>query len=94
MLCLFRHGCRTGHKTGCTLTKSDDQTIGPDAINLPGQYIESQVYTGSIRASYAGNWTIQAYLVDAEGHESNVVTKSILVQNTEIYILNSLESYN
>jgi uncharacterized repeat protein (TIGR02543 family) len=61
------------------LQKNGTQTIGPDAVNILEYHSESRVYTGSIKAEYAGNWTIQAYLVDAEGHESNAITKTIVV---------------
>jgi uncharacterized repeat protein (TIGR02543 family) len=66
------------------LQQDHAQTIGPDIINLPEQYMESQVYSGSITAEYAGNWAIQAYLVDAEGNESNKVIKTIIVNKKPI----------
>jgi uncharacterized repeat protein (TIGR02543 family) len=61
--------------------KSDDQTIDPVTLDLPAQQIESQVYIGEMNATYAGHWTIQAYLVDAKGNVSNTVTRNIIVNN-------------
>jgi uncharacterized repeat protein (TIGR02543 family) len=63
------------------LQKSDDQTIDPVTWKLAEQYMESYAYGGDLKVESAGNWTIQAYLVDAKGNVSNTVTRNIIVND-------------
>jgi hypothetical protein len=72
-------------KQAVLLQKSDTQTISPETIDLPEQYMESQAYSGSVKAEYAGNWTIQVYLIDTKGNKSNTISKNITINGYETY---------
>jgi hypothetical protein len=63
---------------------SDSIQIGPDAINLPEQYFETQSYFGNIEAGIAGKWMVSVYCVDAKGNKSNIITKEITVNDSHI----------